>query len=681
VGNFRHNLDIIAREQMCREQGIDLADIERDYTITNADSDRLGRFLIAVNLLHAALAADEYFLVWTTFDERKPPLSPLLSLLLPEWFQDAPPDTLAEFTALSVSFYQDLYVEMGREQVAWLPELFLEFAESLAELTDQSWAWRQAHNALGVFVALRGGEVPASPLGSDAASEGPLWDAMYALLGETDVDFVAKLSRVLELLGDARRFDVAEACHTRGMNRLRKEEYAKAIADFSQALSVRSDHRAAYYNRGQAYLALEQGELAEDDFSRALELKANAKAYQQRGKARLEQGKLTEAVADGETARRLDASLPGLSQDLSMFRATLKADEKRRAKEAEDAERRLDERAWKTATNENTVDAYKAYLGDESLGHRYAKKARRQILELEAQQERVKREAEEARRRLLAPQDIHGWERSRVQALQQEVAELLRKTTVFRDQLNDGNEGPEMVLIPAGRFRMGSPVEEPQRDNNEGPQHEVTFARPFAIGRYAVTFAEYDAYCAATGCTKPSYNWWGRDQRPVINVSWKDATTYADRLGEQTGQDCRLPTEAEWEYACRAGTTTRFWWGNTITPKQANYDSNYSYNDGPKGESRKQTIPVDQLAPNRWGLYQMHGNVREWTQDYWHDDYTDAPDDSSGWCASGGGNAAQRVVRGGGWSASPKWLRSAERLGMNLDVAAPFLGFRLARSL
>ncbi|MEL6980712.1 MAG: formylglycine-generating enzyme family protein, partial [Pseudomonadota bacterium] len=173
--------------------------------------------------------------------------------------------------------------------------------------------------------------------------------------------------------------------------------------------------------------------------------------------------------------------------------------------------------------------------------------------------------------------------------------------TVFRDSFlapikmrhdEEISEGPELCVIPAGRFLMGSPAEEPERFDGEGPQHEVRIARPFALGRYAVTFDEYDAFCAATRARRPGDAGWGRGRRPAIKVSWKDADAYCGWLSEQTGATYRLPSEAEWEYACWAGTTTPFWWGREITPEQANYNGDYAYaGGGAKGVYRKKTEP------------------------------------------------------------------------------------------
>lgn len=282
---------------------------------------------------------------------------------------------------------------------------------------------------------------------------------------------------------------------------------------------------------------------------------------------------------------------------------------------------------------------------------------------------------------LLPPlENIHGWPAARVQARQQATAHALGRPVTFRDRLKSGGLGPEMVIIPAGEFLMGSPQNEAGRLPNEGPQHRVLIAQPFALGRYAVTFEEYDQFCAATAREKASDWGWGRGQRPAISISWREARAYCDWLSQETGADYRLPSEAEWEYGARAGSRTAFWWGDEIDTKHANYNGNYTYRNGPRGGYRQQTLPVASFEPNPFGLYQVHGNVWEWVQDEWHDDYSGAPGDGSAWETSAGGNGP-RVVRGGGWSLIPEGLRSAARNWFSTDDAFNDLGFRLARTL
>jgi formylglycine-generating enzyme required for sulfatase activity len=249
-----------------------------------------------------------------------------------------------------------------------------------------------------------------------------------------------------------------------------------------------------------------------------------------------------------------------------------------------------------------------------------------------------------------------------------------RKT--FRDPLKSGGEGPLLVVIPAGRFRMGSRVNEPDRSDDEGPQHEVNLAQPFAIGVHAVTFDDYDRYAAANGSEKPGDEGWGRGSRPVINVSWDDAQAYCRWLGEQTRRAYRLPSEAEWEYACRAGTTTPFHYGSRISSEQANFNGSYAYNGSAKGEYRGQTLPVGSFPPNAFGLYDMHGNVWEWCQDPWHGDYQGAPADGSVWETGG---SSSRVLRGGAWYNYPRHCRAASRDDGAPDNRSLSIGFRVCR--
>lgn len=242
---------------------------------------------------------------------------------------------------------------------------------------------------------------------------------------------------------------------------------------------------------------------------------------------------------------------------------------------------------------------------------------------------------------------------------------------------------PETVIIPAGSFLMGSPASEAERSEDEGPQHEVTFAKPFAIGKTEVTFDQYDAFADATGRKKPDDPGWGRGNRPVINVSYADAQAYVQWLSQQTGKHYRLPTEAEWEYAARAGTSTPFYTGNCISTEQANYDGNYDYNScGAKSSVYlAKSQEVGNYPANAWGLHDTAGNVLEWTADCWHGNYQNAPQDGSqAWQDANQGDCGTRVVRGGSWNGSPGYLRSAFRYRSNTDEANDNLGFRIARA-
>ncbi len=227
----------------------------------------------------------------------------------------------------------------------------------------------------------------------------------------------------------------------------------------------------------------------------------------------------------------------------------------------------------------------------------------------------------------------------------------------------------EMVSIPAGKFRMGR--RKGRGDSDEKPVHSVTVPA-FKLGKHEVTFAQWDACVTDGGCDgyTPGDEGWGRGNRPVINVSWDDVQSYIDWLNEKTGGNFRLPTEAEWEYAARAGTTTRFSWGNDIGSNQAN-----CFN-ADCGDSWDTTAPVGSFPANAWGLHDMHGNVLEWVQDCWNDSYKGAPKDGSAWTS---GDCGQRVLRGGSWSYTARALRSAARYWDDRSYRGDTIGFRLAQ--
>ena len=292
-------------------------------------------------------------------------------------------------------------------------------------------------------------------------------------------------------------------------------------------------------------------------------------------------------------------------------------------------------------------------------------------------------------------------------------------TRVFREK-RDGLE-LAMLLIPAGSFVMGSPPQEQERDDREGPQHRVELGE-FLLGRTPITQAQWRA--VSQWQPLPAERW-GReldpepsffqprsnpkarrfgdgrfsllegetdsDQRPVDNVSWLEAIEFCSRLSQRTGRHYTLPSEAQWEYACRAGTTKAFHFGETITPELANYDDNYKYADGPKGEYRKQTTPVGMFPANAWGLQDMHGNVWEWCLDHWHHSYEGAPADGSAWLnpaepnnkatTKKGNNSdseyQSRLLRGGSWNALPGYCRSAYRINNPPGFRGSIIGFRV----
>lgn len=233
---------------------------------------------------------------------------------------------------------------------------------------------------------------------------------------------------------------------------------------------------------------------------------------------------------------------------------------------------------------------------------------------------------------------------------------------------------PRVAAIPSGEFSMGSPEFELKRDDDE-KRHKVS-VRAFGMTATEVTFAAYDRFAGATAREKPSDNGWGRGQRPVINVSWQDATSYAKWLSETTGRNYRLPTEAEWEYAARAGTQGPFSFKGKISSGKVNYDASSTYDDSEIGTFRQHTVKAGGLEANPWGLHEVHGNVWEWVQDCYQT-YDAAP--TNGSAAEGCTGDASRLLRGGSWGSFPRGVRSAARAGYQQDNRNYNIGFRLAQ--
>ena len=261
------------------------------------------------------------------------------------------------------------------------------------------------------------------------------------------------------------------------------------------------------------------------------------------------------------------------------------------------------------------------------------------------------------------------------------IAERQGTNQYYEEAIAQGVMPLRMMRIPSGVFVMGSPHDEIDRSDAEGPQHEVSISQ-FFMGKYPVTQAQWQAVAALPKVNRdltanPSQ--FKGELLPVERVSWYEAVEFCNRLTIHTDRQYRLPTEAEWEYACRAGTTTSFYFGETITTELANYrgtDSEYG-GDGPKGEYREQTTPAGQFdSPNAYGLCDMHGNVYEWCQDHWHNNYKGAPTDGSAWVTDD--ETAWRVYRGGSWVSLPWYCRSAYRHYLTPDYRGSSVGFRVS---
>ena len=265
-----------------------------------------------------------------------------------------------------------------------------------------------------------------------------------------------------------------------------------------------------------------------------------------------------------------------------------------------------------------------------------------------------------------------------------------RRAQGFRESLGaeaDGASSLTMLWMPPGRFWMGSPEEEPERRSEEGPQHLVQL-QGFFLSQTPITQGQWRQVAdwkpnkgqrAWSKKLKPNPSRFKGDQRPVEQVSWDDAMEFCHRLSQRSGRHYTLPSEAQWEYACRAGTISPFHCGSTISSKQANFDGTKVYGDGEKGEYRQQTMDVASFPANPWGLHDMHGNVWEWCADHWHGNYEGAPEDGRAWIDEGAkaNDLNGRLLRGGSWGSLPRYCRSACRDDNHPDFRYNLIGFRV----
>jgi len=341
--------------------------------------------------------------------------------------------------------------------------------------------------------------------------------------------------------------------------------------------------------------------------------------------------------------------------------------------------------AWAVARQADTVSAYRAYLVNHPTGATVAAaNARIRALERDA--------AAAAWSRARSANTVSAYEtylrdypgganasdaRTRIASL---TTPTFRTGQTFRDTQSGGGQGPEMVVVPAGSFRMGSTESEAGRDDDEGPQRTVRINYQFAVGKYEVTWAEWEACVADRGCSNSGPDsaggdeGWGKGNRPVIEVDWNDAQAYVQWLSRKTGEEYRLLSEAEWEYVARAGTRTRFSWGDgdPTCSRGASNGANFG------SCTSDRTEPVGFSAANAFGLHDLHGNVWEWVEDCYASSYSGAPTDGSARIVSA---CSRRVLRGGSWKGNPRYLRSADRGRSYPTFRSGSWGFRVARTL
>lgn len=334
-----------------------------------------------------------------------------------------------------------------------------------------------------------------------------------------------------------------------------------------------------------------------------------------------------------------------------------------------DIELAVELKFWEVAERTHAIEDYQDYLARYPEG-RFIRLAKRHLAEWETKQQEAleqerrehqeaKQRASEVRRRALLPQDIRGWDANKLQSLQRRVAVAMGLPVEIPAVWAQGI--PALVLVPPGRFLMGS-TSEPIHALREAPEHLVTIHAPFYLGKHALTQREWEVIMGQNPSRFKS------PSRPVESVSWNDVQEFLQKLIVKTGKHFRLPSEAEWEYASRAGSATPFWWDNGDPPAQTNYADHFT-NSGNRQGIHKQSI-----APNPWGLYQMYGNIWEWVADCWHGSYRGAPTDGSVW--EGGRDCGSRVLRGGAWHYVPQSL--AHRDSDKPDSRDIYCGFRVA---
>jgi len=451
-----------------------------------------------------------------------------------------------------------------------------------------------------------------------------LWDTVNSVVTAKDLDYIEKINNLLEYLGETHWVNIIQACYQRGQNHCQQGEYTTAIDDFTQVLLLEPNSPDANYNRGLAYSKLGEYQAAIEDYHQTLRLNPNyVEAYNNRANAYYKLGQYEKAIADYNSCLALNPNLPDVAHNRDVAQGVW--DEKRR----QEVEKKRQEEAEK---------------------RRRQKEFEFDVITVNAQGKETKRER--------------------------------RRAEFFKQDLGN-NISLEMVSIPGGTFMMGAAQNEANASSDEYPQHPVNIAA-FSMAKYPITQAQWEAVLALPKIKidlepDPSYSDFKGANRPVDSVTWHEAQEFCQRLSKETGKTYRLPSEAEWEYACRAKTESPFHFGETITADLANYDAKYIYASAPTGTYRQQTTDVGSFKkPNAFGLYDMHGNVWEWCADPWHENYTGAPDDGSVW--ESGGNTQYRVFRGGSWNHNPWNCRCANRYWLGPLSRYRIYGFRVVSS-
>jgi len=466
----------------------------------------------------------------------------------------------------------------------------------------------------------------------------------------------------------------AKPFNNRGVAYRKKGDYDRAIQDFDAAINIDPKYGDAFANRAAIYQKKGDYPRALKDFDEAIRLQPTlGVVWNERCWTHAIMGELQAALTDCNEAIRLEPNLAATFDSRGF--TYLKLNQWELAIADFNAALRLDPKLPSSLYGRGFAKLKRGDLAGGNADIRAAKTADQNIVEEFARDGLQTVPAGQPSQMTVATQPAPvPPPPAPLQPASSGMPLSAERALKPKDTFKECDQCPEMVVVPAGSFTMGSPASEPGRDVDESPQHSVTIAKPFAVAKFELTFDEWDACVADGGCNayKPGDQGWGRGRRPVINVSWDNATVYVAWLSRKTGKAYRLLTEAEWEYAARAGSTTAYYWGDKLGKGNANCNG-----CGSKWDNA-QTSPVGSFAANAFGLYDMAGNVWQWVQDCYHDNYNSASPDGLAWTSE---DCSGRVVRGGSWISYPQLLRSAGRFRNTPNDRGNLLGFRVGRTL
>ena len=614
VKRYQHNRAIIKREQICLAGGDDLSDIKRDYQVQAQDLTLLKNYLTICHALYAGILADDYFLSELSPTHRQSPLLPRLITNLIKNFR-AEEQTIVLSHLLDA--YRSFYGHLQSTESNWIPDLKLELAEAFMHLPQQFGAESLLKESLYAF------DTPFAAIDPNVEIS-TLLTSLKSKLSIGDRDYVERLNRSFAQMGIDEKIDLADCCYQRAIEYYQDGATRSSIIDFTHSIALQ-DNLAANYYRGLAHIQLQEYANAISDLTQVIDratpeaivddINLLRSAYEQRGLAHSKLRDYQTAIPDFDRAINFGITTATTHREIA---AGVLAELEIQQQQAELERQRL-----------------------AILLHQEGERRREAELERQQQAEQQRQQAELNRQRQA--------EQQRQQAELERQHKEAQKTQPFSVDLGSGVK-LDLLYIPGGNFRMGD-----TQNANEQPQHQVNI-QPFHMGKYPITQAQYQAVMG----NNPAH--FKGDNRPVEQVSWDDAIAFCQKLSQRTGAQYSLPSESQWEYACRAGTTTSFSFGDNLTADRATFSG------------KRQTTDVGTFPANAFGLYDMHGNVWEWCLDTWHENYNGAPTDGSAWIEN---DNRSHLLRGGSWLYNPASCRSACRLRHTRGILGDYYGFRL----